>query len=65
MTQNVGNVDRIIRVLLGIAIIAAGLYFQSWIIVLAIIPLGTALVGWCPLYRIFGLSTCPVSPQKH
>lgn len=64
MTQNVGNVDRIIRVLLGIAIIAAGLYFQSWIIVLAIIPLGTALVGWCPLYRIFGLSTCPVSPQK-
>jgi hypothetical protein len=60
MAHNVGNSDRVIRFVLGLLIIAAGLYFQSWFGLLAIVPLGTALIGFCPLYRIFGLSTCPV-----
>jgi Protein of unknown function (DUF2892) len=57
---NESNADRIIRFVLGIAIAVAGLYFQSWLGLLAIIPLATAVVGWCPLYSIFGISTCPV-----
>jgi predicted RND superfamily exporter protein len=60
MSTNVGNTDRIIRIVLGLVIIALAVYFQSWLGLIAIIPLGTALVGTCPLYSLFGLSTCPV-----
>lgn len=62
--HNVGNTDRIVRVVLGLVIAAAGLYFQSWLGLLAIIPLGTALLGTCPVYSIFGLSTCPVQTKN-
>ena len=60
MGKNVGNADRLVRIALGIAAIGAGIAFNSWWGAVGIIPLGTALVGWCPLYRILGLSTCPV-----
>ncbi|MBL8165665.1 MAG: DUF2892 domain-containing protein [Anaerolineae bacterium] len=62
-SHNVGNTDRIVRIVLGLVIVAAGLYFQSWLALLAIIPLGTALLGTCPLYSIFGFSTCPVQTK--
>ena len=58
MKRNVGNVDRMIRILLGLVIIALGFYFNSWLGAIGIIPLFTATVGWCPLYLPFGLSTC-------
>lgn len=62
--NNVGNIDRIVRIVLGLALIAAGFYFQSLIIgLIAIIPLGTALLGTCPIYSIFGLSTCPAKAK--
>jgi Protein of unknown function (DUF2892) len=64
MKRNEGNMDRIIRIVLAIAIAAAGLYFQSWLGLIAIIPLATALVGFCPLYAIFGISTCPVQQNR-
>jgi hypothetical protein len=64
MKANVGNVDRIVRVLLGAAIIVAGLYFQSWLGLVAIIPLATAFVSFCPLYAIFGISTCPLQSKS-
>jgi len=64
MKRNEGNMDRIIRIVLGIAIAAAGVYFQSWLGLIAIIPLATALVGFCPLYAIFGISTCPVQQNR-
>lgn len=63
---NEGSADRIIRVVLGAALIAA--YFLlpnllgglNWLLLIGIIPLLTGLVGWCPLYALFGMSTCPV-----
>ena len=64
MKKNMGSADRIIRILL--AIIFAGLYF-TWtvtgvagivLLVLAGVFLLTSLVGFCPLYAPFGLSTC-------
>ncbi|MCB9101523.1 MAG: DUF2892 domain-containing protein [Anaerolineales bacterium] len=58
MKCNVGSIDRVIRVLLGLVIIALGFYFNSWFGAIGIIPLFTAAVGWCPLYMPFGLSTC-------
>ncbi len=64
MNRNVGNIDRIIRIVLGIVILAVGIAAQSWLAVLAIIPFGTALIGWCPAYSLFGIRTCPVNTAK-
>ncbi|MEZ5844319.1 MAG: DUF2892 domain-containing protein [Hyphomicrobiaceae bacterium] len=59
MPQNVGTVDRIIRVVVGLALIS--LVFVGpktawgWI---GLVPLGTALLGWCPPYSLLGINTC-------
>jgi len=58
MKSNVGKTDKIIRVVIGVGIIAAGFIFKSWLGVIGIIPLFTALIGWCPLYLPCGLSSC-------
>lgn len=58
MTQNLGTLDRVIRVLIGLALVAWGLNTQSWLFgALALIPFGTALIGWCPLYLPLRLNT--------
>jgi hypothetical protein len=63
MTTNIGSIDRFLRIVVGLALIAAalGLFgpaYQSvwgWI---GVIPLLTAIVGWCPAYSILGIRTC-------
>lgn len=71
MTRNVGPVDRFFRALViaPIAIVLAlavfGVDTVAGIAALAIaaIMLGTALIRWCPLLRLFGISTCPAPRQ--
>ena len=58
MQCNIGKTDRAIRLIAGVGIIAAGLYFQSWWGAIGIIPLITAAMGWCMAYAPFGISTC-------
>jgi putative effector of murein hydrolase LrgA (UPF0299 family) len=60
MTRNESNTDRIIRIVLALVIFALGLATGSWLALIGIVPLATGLIGWCPLYSLFGLSTCPV-----
>lgn len=55
--KNIGNTDRIIRIVLGLAIVVLGITFKSWLGLVAIVPLATAAVGTCPLYLPFGIST--------
>jgi hypothetical protein len=59
MTSNIGSLDRILRVILGLGLLS--LIFIGpktlWGLV-GLVPLGTALVGFCPAYRLLGLSTC-------
>ncbi len=55
---NVGTLDRILRVIVGLAVISAGLYFQNYLGLIGILPIATALFGKCPLYYPFGISTC-------
>ena len=60
MKCNVGKTDRVIRVLIGLALLIGGVYFGSWWGAIGLVPLLTAAIGWCPLYLPFGLSTCSV-----
>lgn len=53
-----GQVDRIIRAVIGIIVIVLGVMYQSWLGALGLIPLVTAGIGYCPLYKILGIKTC-------
>ena len=63
MKNNVGTADRVVRITLGLAIVAAGLYYQNWFGLVGVVFLGTALTGWCPAYLPFGISTCATRSQ--
>ncbi|HBH36719.1 MAG TPA: DUF2892 domain-containing protein [Gammaproteobacteria bacterium] len=58
MMKNVGTIDRTIRIIAGIAIIGAGLYYQNWWGAIGAVPLLTGVMGWCPPYALFGWNTC-------
>jgi hypothetical protein len=58
MKCNIGKTDRIFRVVLGLTIMAAGLYYQSWWGAVGLLPLLTAIIRFCPAYLPFGISTC-------
>lgn len=60
---NEGMIDRAIRVIVGLVLLAAFFMYPEaswryWTLI-GIIPLATGLVGTCPVYSIFGISTCP------
>ncbi len=58
MKHNMGKTDRIIRAFVGIIVIAIGVYFKSWWGAIGLLPIFTAAVSWCGLYKLFGISTC-------
>jgi len=59
MKSNVGGIDRIIRIVLGLALIGLTLTGNigawGW---LGVVPLATGAIGWCPPYAILGINTC-------
>ena len=57
MKLNVGSADRVIRIVVGVAICAAGWYYHSWWGLIGLVPIVTASIGWCPAYLPLGLST--------
>ena len=63
MKTNVGGIDKIIRILAGVALIAWALMggpVWAWI---GVVPLASGLLGWCPAYTLFGMNTCPLSKK--
>ena len=66
MVRNEGTIDRIIRAIIGVvalvAAVAVGVGTVGGIVLLVLggIMVVTAAVGFCPLYRVFGIHTCPV-----
>jgi len=60
MTPNVGGIDRVLRAVLGVVLVALAVMGTigpwGWI---GLVPLATAALGFCPLYTVLGLSTCP------
>lgn len=62
MVQNVGSADKIARIVVGALLIVLALMgiigWWGWI---GVIPIATALMGWCPAYTLLGIKTCPAS----
>ncbi|NWG30265.1 MAG: DUF2892 domain-containing protein [Rhodocyclaceae bacterium] len=59
MKQNVGGIDRVLRIIVGLALVAWALMggpAWAWI---GVVPLGTGLIGFCALYPLLGINTCP------
>ncbi|MFN4283633.1 MAG: DUF2892 domain-containing protein [Alphaproteobacteria bacterium] len=62
MNSNVGGIDRILRFIVGLVILSAIFWYPGearWFGLIGLIPLATALFRFCPLYSIFGISSCP------
>jgi hypothetical protein len=61
MKSNVGGIDRILRIVIGLVLIGLTLTGTigawGW---LGVVPLATGAIGWCPPYAIFGWNTCSV-----
>ena len=62
--RNVGGLDRIARIVAGLALLL-GFFLNAdaslrVLYLIGIVPLFTGLFGTCPMYRLFGFSTCPV-----
>ena len=62
MNKNVGGIDRIARIVVGLTLIALAVTHVigpwGWI---GVVPLLTAVIGWCPAYTLLGFKTCGCS----
>jgi hypothetical protein len=65
MKTNEGTIDRAVRVLAGLVLIALAVTgtigVWGWI---GIVPVATGLIGWCPAYTLLGISTCSLKSAK-
>ncbi len=59
MTTNIGGMERILRIVIGLVLIGLAATGQvgvwGWI---GLVPLATGLIGWCPPYSLLGINTC-------
>jgi hypothetical protein len=59
MKSNVGGIDRVVRIVLGLVLIGLTLAGQigawGWV---GLVPLATGALGWCPPYSLLGINTC-------
>ncbi len=63
LAKNVGGIDRILRIVVGLALIL-GFFLNAeaslrWLYLIGLVPLATGLMQTCPLYSLIGLNTCP------
>ncbi|MDO8777917.1 MAG: DUF2892 domain-containing protein [Burkholderiaceae bacterium] len=65
MKTNEGGIDRILRIVAGLALIGLTLTGTigawGWI---GVVPLATGLIGWCPLYTMLGINSCPMKSKS-
>ena len=67
MQINVGSLDRIVRIVLGLILLSLPLWLDSpwrWLGLIGIMPLVTGLAGRCPGYCLLGLGTCPIQKKN-
>ncbi|MDN0077718.1 DUF2892 domain-containing protein [Crenobacter sp. SG2303] len=65
MQANIGGVDRVVRIVAGLALVGAALGgligAWGWF---GIVPLATGAIGYCPAYKLFGFRSCPLQKQE-
>ena len=67
MNTNVGSIDRVIRVVLGLGLLSTVFWLEGsvrWFGLIGLVPLLTGVFSFCPLYTVLGIRTCPTAPQK-
>jgi len=67
MKANVGGVDRVLRILVGVGLLAMVFVLEGdarWLGAVGLLPLATGVFRFCPAYSLFGLSTCPSAPRS-
>ena len=64
MKLNVGGIDKILRIVAGVALVAlTALGFIPVWGYIGVVPLLTGLMGWCPAYTLLGMNTCPMKKE--
>jgi hypothetical protein len=64
MKLNVGGIDRLLRIVVGLALIALAAFgMVGWWGYLGVIPLATGLFRFCPAYTLLGMNTCPLNKR--
>lgn len=67
MARNVGYIDRIVRIVISFAILSLVLLVAGpvrWLGLIGLVPLITGIVGWCPAYTLFHVSSCHARAHK-
>ncbi len=67
MTPNIGNTEKVIRVIIGIALLSLLFVLEGnmrYLGLIGIIPLVTVAVSWCPIWKLLGINTCPATQLK-
>ena len=63
MQKNVGSVDKILRIVVGLGLLSLLFVLEApmkYLGLIGLVPLATSLMGWCPLYTLLGMNTCKV-----
>jgi hypothetical protein len=64
---NVGGIDRTLRVLVGLGALSLLVVLEGnarWFGLIGLVPLLTAALGYCPLYALLGISSCPLERKR-
>ncbi len=67
MKANVGSADKIVRIVIGIGLLSLLFIVEGnmrFLGLIGIVPIATALLGWCPAYSLIGVNTCPLKEKK-
>lgn len=63
MQRNVGDTERVIRILAGTVILWVGFFMHSWWGLIGFVPILTGAMGYCPPYAMLGINTCKTKEQ--
>lgn len=67
MKANVGGIDRVLRILVGLGVLSLLVVLEGnarWLGLIGLVPLLTAVLGYCPLYALLGISSCPLERKQ-
>ncbi len=62
MTSNIGNTERVIRAIIGVALLSLLFVLEGnmrYLGLIGVVPLVTVAVSWCPIWKLLGINTCP------